>query len=341
LPHVVGQAKAGAKDAEATDDVKSIDKHLAAALCFKCGRAASLHALPARDPLGAAADGFLVELCRVGSVGWESHAFMHAVYDRRHLGVQFTEKDVDESHRLYEQHVRLLLYGGSVDIERFKDLAVPTLPDVTVYTITDGKTKEGQMKPLLEQRRAEFERLCDHISLLTGATSSPVSPSAHPTSSVSSGKSAPAGAAAGGSPTASAAAAPSAKASGGSAASSTSKSTASPRTPAAVASKAHPSPAPLAAVSPTAGGGAAAAAAQARPALQSMTAQDVASAVGCIGPPYKAYEQSIVDNGIDGEMVAHVVGLPDADALDFLSSLGIPPPVHNRKVLMLFRSWVS
>ena len=92
---------------------------------------------------------------------------------------------------------------------------------------------------------------------------------------------------------------------------------------------------------PTAGGGAATAAAQARPALQSMTAQDVASAVGCIGPPYKAYEQSIVDNGIDGEMVAHVVGLPDADALDFLSSLGIPPPVHNRKVLMLFRSWVS
>ena len=137
---------------------------------------------------------------------------MHAVYGRRHLGVQFTEKDVDESHRLYEQHVRPLLYGGSVDSERCKDLAVPTLPDVTVYTITDGKTKEGQMKPLLEQRRAEFERLCDHISLLTGATSSPVSPSAHPTSSVSSGKSAPAGAAAGGSPTASVAAAPNANA---------------------------------------------------------------------------------------------------------------------------------
>ncbi len=82
LPHFVGQAKAGAKDAEATDVVKSMDKHLAAALCFKCGRAASLHALPARDPLGAAADGFLVELCRVGSVGWQSHAFTHAVYDR-------------------------------------------------------------------------------------------------------------------------------------------------------------------------------------------------------------------------------------------------------------------
>jgi hypothetical protein len=237
LPHVVGQAKAGAKDAEATDDVKSIDKHLAAALCFKCGRAASLHALPPRDPLGAAADGFLVELCRVGSVGWQSHAFMHAVYGRRHLGVQFTEKDVDESHRLYEQHVRPLLYGGSVDSERCKDMAVPTLPDVTVYTITDGKTKEGQMKPLLEQRRAELERLCDHISLLTGATSSPVSPSAHATSPVSSGKSAAAGAAAGGSPTASA------KAGGGSAVSSTTKSTASPRTPAAVASTAHPSPA--------------------------------------------------------------------------------------------------
>ena len=197
------------------------------------------------------------------------------------------------------------------------------------------------MKPLLEQRRAEFERLCDHISLLTGATSSPVSPLAHPTSSVSSGKLALAGAAAGGSPTASAAAAPSAKAGEGSAVSSTSTSTASPRTPAAVASKAHPSPAPLAAVSPTAGGGAAAAAAQARPALQSMTAQDVARAVGCIGPPYKAYEQSIVDNGIDGKMAARLVQKPEADALNFLASLGILPPVHNRNVLMLFRSWVS
>ena len=44
------------------------------------------------------------------------------------------------------------------------------------------------MKPLLEQRRDKFERLCDHISLLIGATSSTVSPSAHPTSPVSSGK---------------------------------------------------------------------------------------------------------------------------------------------------------
>ena len=68
----------------------------------------------------------------MGSVGWQSHAFMHAVYYRRHLGVQFTEKDVDESHRLYEQHVRPLLYGGSVDSEHCKALAVPTLPDVTV-----------------------------------------------------------------------------------------------------------------------------------------------------------------------------------------------------------------
>jgi hypothetical protein len=53
MPHSVGQAKAGAKDAEANDDVKSIDKHLAAALCFKCGRAASLHALPPRDSIMA------------------------------------------------------------------------------------------------------------------------------------------------------------------------------------------------------------------------------------------------------------------------------------------------
>ena len=68
-----------------------------------------------------------------------------------------------------------------------------------------------------------------------------------------------------------------------------------------------------------------------------MTAQDVASAVGCIGPPYKAYEQSIVDNGIDGKMVARLVLKPEADALNFLASLGMSP-LHGSRVLMEFES---
>ena len=68
-----------------------------------------------------------------------------------------------------------------------------------------------------------------------------------------------------------------------------------------------------------------------------MTAQDVASAIGCIGPPYKAYEQSIVDNGIDGKMAARLVQKPEADALNFLVILGILP-VHCSRVLMEFES---
>ena len=68
-----------------------------------------------------------------------------------------------------------------------------------------------------------------------------------------------------------------------------------------------------------------------------MTAQDVASAVGCIGPPYKAYEQSIVDNGIDGKMVARLVQKPEADALNFLATLGMSP-LHGSRVLMEFES---
>ena len=68
-----------------------------------------------------------------------------------------------------------------------------------------------------------------------------------------------------------------------------------------------------------------------------MTAQDVASAVGCIGPPYKAYEQSIIDNGIDGKMVARLVQKPEADALNFLATLGMSP-LHGSRVLMEFES---
>ena len=68
-----------------------------------------------------------------------------------------------------------------------------------------------------------------------------------------------------------------------------------------------------------------------------MTAQDVASAVGCIGPPYKAYEQCIVDNGIDGKMVARLVQKPEADALNFLATLGMSP-LHGSRVLMEFES---
>ena len=72
-----------------------------------------------------------------------------------------------------------------------------------------------------------------------------------------------------------------------------------------------------------------------------MTAQDVAAAVGRIGPPYKAYEQSFVDNGIDGRMVARVTRMAEADASNFLVTLGIPSPLHISRVLMEFETWTQ
>jgi hypothetical protein len=269
--------------------------------CFTCGREEALHTLPECHSSSTKSTDFLVELCRVGSVGWDSHKFMKAVYGRTHLGVNnfgenFSEANVDESHRLYEQHIRPLLYGGTVDSQCFRDFTLPALPDVTVYAI------EGHMKPLLEQRRAEFDRLCSLLSQLIDA---PISPAASPapSSSGSAVAAAPTSAVVRGSQAASSAVTLNLKATGG-------------------------------------GGSAAAVAPQARPALHTKTAQDVATAIGLVGPPYKVYEQSIVGNGVDGNLVAQLVGLPEAEALSFLESLGIPPPAHSRRVLMLFRSWI-
>ena len=91
--------------------------------------------------------------------------------------------------------------------------------------------------------------------------------------------------------------------------------------------------------SPKAGAARSAAAApQSRPAVLAMTAQDVATAVGRIGRPYTAYEQSFVDNGIDGNMVARLVSKPESDALRFLESLGLSS-FHSNRVLMEFQSF--
>jgi hypothetical protein len=186
LPLVVGQAEADSKE-EKADHIRKIEMKLAAVRCFKCGLTASEHTLPQRDSCDASADNFLMELCRVGSVGWLSHDYMKAVYGRTHLGEQFLPEHIDESHRRYEQHVHPLLYGGTVDSERCRELTLSTLPDITVYAITEGKTKEGRMESLLEQRRAEMNRLCDNIALLIGASPSPASPSGTPTSASPSG----------------------------------------------------------------------------------------------------------------------------------------------------------
>jgi hypothetical protein len=235
-PHVVGPAASAtaSEKKERKNHLRIIDHHLASAQCFTCGRAASLHALPPRDPSGAVADDFLVELCRLGSVGWQSHAFMDAVYGRGHLGVEFDEQHINDSHLLYEQHLRLLLFGGTAESERCRDLTVSKLPDITVFTIIGGKVKDGKLEPLVERRRAEFDSLCHQISILIGDFSYSAS-SVSTAPSVSAGQPVRAAAAGGGG-----ASIPSSKASGASVAPPASKSL-SPVHSAAVALSASPS----------------------------------------------------------------------------------------------------
>ena len=107
--------------------------------------ATTLHTLHQLDPSAAASSDFLVELCRVGSVGWHSHPYMEQVHGRTHLGVSFSEAEVANSHALYAQHVRPLLKSEAVNCEHCRDVAAsaPPLPDITVYVITDGKAKDG------------------------------------------------------------------------------------------------------------------------------------------------------------------------------------------------------
>lgn len=115
---------------------------------------------------------FLLDLCRVGSVGWHPHKFMEVVHGRTHLGKSFTAVDVPESHALYKEHLRPLLETEQVDCEYFLNMMehTPPMADVTVFVICNGKVKDGQMLPLHEQRQAEFAHLCSHIhQLIEGA----------------------------------------------------------------------------------------------------------------------------------------------------------------------------
>jgi hypothetical protein len=171
VPLVCGEGKAG-------DKQKRVCRR-ASAPCFNCGRDGALHALRTCD-----SSDFLEELCRVGSVGWEPHAFMQAAYGRTHLGVEFNAAQIEQSHALYLQHVSALLGNALPGTRHCADLCADVVPDVTVYVIPEGKTKDGKMRPLLEQRRAELDRMCSHIELLIGPSSplgtpsTPASPSA-------------------------------------------------------------------------------------------------------------------------------------------------------------------
>jgi hypothetical protein len=64
-----------------------------------------------------------------------------------------------------------------------------------------------------------------------------------------------------------------------------------------------------------------------------MTAQDVTTAVGHVGAPYKAYEQLILDNNVHAKMTARVAAKPEAEASAWLVELGIVS-YHRARILI-------
>ncbi len=96
------------------------------ARCFTCGRDPIVHVFP--QVVGVASDEFLLELCRVGSVGWDPHQFMKAVHQRPHLGVRtgaaYSEADVLQSQALFEEHARQLLQGGVINCQECRNVTL-------------------------------------------------------------------------------------------------------------------------------------------------------------------------------------------------------------------------
>jgi hypothetical protein len=71
------------------------------------------------------------------------------------------------------------------------------------------------------------------------------------------------------------------------------------------------------------------------PSLASITAPQVAEAIGRIGAAYVVYQQAFVDNGIDGTMLADWRGQPDEDILSVLTTdLGMSSSLHSKRVLL-------
>jgi len=69
--------------------------------------------------------------------------------------------------------------------------------------------------------------------------------------------------------------------------------------------------------------------------LTSLSAPDVAAAIGRIAPAYLSYQQAFIDNGIDGTMLADWRGQSDEDTLKTLTTdLGIASSLHSRRVLL-------
>jgi hypothetical protein len=73
------------------------------------------HACKEFEDLKALPEDFLKLICRVGSIGWKSHDFMFLIHGREHLGQAFASNQIEESQRLYRQHLQLHVFASEAD----------------------------------------------------------------------------------------------------------------------------------------------------------------------------------------------------------------------------------
>jgi hypothetical protein len=111
---------------------------------------------------------FMRVACRVGSMGWDSHALMQLVHGVRHLGSYvvsgFTESTVASSQSSYRQHLQQHIFGAHpthrdfvpCDICSSTSLALDSLPPIV----------RDEVQRLQQERHVEFAGLIGAVDSL-------------------------------------------------------------------------------------------------------------------------------------------------------------------------------
>jgi hypothetical protein len=56
---------------------------------------------------------FMRLVCRVGSMGWDSHEYMTLVHSESHLSGQFNKDNIEAKQQSFRQHLCLNIFGAS------------------------------------------------------------------------------------------------------------------------------------------------------------------------------------------------------------------------------------
>lgn len=241
---------------------------------------------------------FMRVACRVGSMGWDSHALMKLVHGNTHLG-SFRVSAIASSQLSYRQHLYQHIFGAHptgrhfspCDICSSKSLALDSLPVIV----------REEVQRLQQERREEFACMIDAVDSLFHHDGSPVPESfsiphdmaSHPNAGATD-----------------ALVSPRVTASKSTDNSSTPPAASSPKSPASLL----PFP------------------------LVQCTNVHIATAVSSLGPAYEACAKSIIDSDIDGRVINEIVGSTNtAELYDFITrDLGITSIMLRTKLKNLF-----